>query len=204
SDELGIASTLLNIGDLYRALGNYPLAIEYLRKTLALAEELKAKPVIWKAWQSIGMAQCDHGDYAQALDSLQRALTILNSLGSKDRINSILNELGVVYYVQGDYPHAFEFFQKSLELGQAIGVKNSATFDNLARVYQALGNRVKALEFAEQAANTARASDQNEALWHARTTAGQIYLSLNQRDKARQAFAEAIRTIDALRNEVPG
>jgi CHAT domain-containing protein len=29
-------------------------------------------------------------------------------------------------------------------------------------------------------------------------------LSLNQRDKARQAFAEAIRTIDALRNEVPG
>lgn len=204
SDKLGIASTLLNIGDLYRAVGNYPLAIEYSRKALAQAEELSAKPVIWKAWQSIGMAQREQGDYAQALDSLHRGLTILNSLGSKDRISSILNEIGVVYYVQRDYAHAFEFFQKSLEMAQAIGVKNAATFDNLARAYEALGNHVKALEFAEQAINTARASDQNEALWQARTTAGQIYLSLNQRDKARQAFAEAIRTIDALRNEVPG
>src|SRR5207237_781697 len=55
-----------------------------------------------------------------------------------------------------------------------------------------------------QAANTARANEQHEALWQARTTAGQIYLALNQPDKARQAFAEAIRTIDGLRNEVPG
>ena len=204
SDKQGIASTLLNIGDLYRALGNYPLAIEYLRKSLAQAEELSAKPVIWKAWQSIGMAQRDKGDYAQALDSLQRALMILNSLGSKDRISSILNEIGVVYYGQHDYAHGFEFFQKSLEMAQEIGVKNPATFDNLAHVYEAFGNHAKALEFAELAVNTARASDQNEALWQARTTAGQIYLSLNQRDKARQAFAEAIRTIDALRNEVPG
>jgi CHAT domain-containing protein len=204
SDKLGIASTLLNIGDLYRALGNYPLAIEYLRKALAQAEELHAKPVIWKAWESIGMAQRDRGDYAQALDSLQQALVILNSLRSKDRISSILNEIGVVYYGQRDYAHAFEFFRKSLETEQEIGVKNPATFDNLARVYEAFGNHGKALEFAELAGNTARASDQNEALWQARTTAGQIYLSLNQRDKARQAFAEAIRTIDALRNEVPG
>ncbi len=204
SDKLGIASTLLNIGDLYRALGNYPLAIEYLRRALAQAEELNAKPVIWKAWQSIGMAQRDRGDYAQALDSLQRAFVILNSLRSKDRISSVLNEIGVVYYGQRDYAHAFEFFHKSLEIEQEIGVKNPATFDNLARVYEAFGNHGKALEFAELAGNTARASDQNEALWQARTTAGQIYLSLNQRDKARQAFAEAIRTIDALRNEVPG
>src|SRR6266849_3704170 len=204
SDKLGIASTLLNIGDLYRALGNYPLAIEYLRKSLAQAEELNAKPVVWKAWQSIGMAQRDRGDYAQALDSLQRALLILNSLRSKDRISSILNEIGAVYYGQRDYVHAFEFFRKSLELAQEIGVKNQATFDNLARVYEALGNHGKALEFAELAGISARASDQNEALWQACTTAGQIYLSLNQRDKARQAFAEAIRTIDALRNEVPG
>ncbi len=204
SDKLGIASTLLNIGDLYRTLGNYPLAIEYLRKALAQAEELSAKPLIWKAWQSIGMAHRDKGDYVQALDSLQRALTILNSLGSKDRVSSILNEIGVVYYAQHDYAHAFEFFQKSLAMARDIGVKDPATFDNLARVYEALGNHGKALEFAEQAANTARAGDQNEALWHARLTGGQVYLSLNQPDQARQAFAEAIRTIDALRNEVPG
>jgi len=204
TDKLGVASTLLNIGDLYRALGNYPLALEYLQKTLAQCEELGAMPVIWKTLQSIGTIQRAQGNYAAALQSLQRALAILNSLGSKDRISSTLNEIGEVYYVERDYARALDSFQQSLEMAQATGVKNSATFDNLARTYDALGDHAKALEFAEQAANTARANEQHEALWQARTTAGQIYLALNQPDKARQAFAEAIRTIDGLRNEVPG
>ncbi|HEY3025466.1 MAG TPA: CHAT domain-containing tetratricopeptide repeat protein [Pyrinomonadaceae bacterium] len=204
SDGLGIASTLLNIGYLYSTLGNYPLALDYLQQALARAEELGAKPVIWKALQGIGTVQRSQGNFAQSLDYLEKALSILTSLGSKDRITEILTEIGAVYYEQGDYARALEFFQKSLDIAQTIGVKTAATLNAMARTYNAQGDHARALDFAERAADVARETDQNEVLWQARTTSGEAFLALRQSEKARQAFTEAIRIIDSLREEVPG
>ena len=204
SDGLGIASTLLNIGYLYSALGNYPLALDYLQKTLVQAEQLGAKPVIWKALQGIGMVQRSQGNFVQSLDYLEKALSILTSMGSKDRITEVLTEIGAVYYEQGDYPRALEFFQRSLEVAQTGGVKTPATLVAMAQAYNAQGDYAKALVFGERAADIARETEQNEVLWRARTSAGKAYLGLRNSVNARQAFAEAIRIIDNLREEVPG
>ena len=204
TDKLGIASTLLNIGYLYSALGNYPLALDRFQQALAQAEQLGAKPVTWKALQGIGMVQRSQGNFAQSLDYLEKALSILTSLGSKDRITEILTEIGAVYYEQGDYARALEFFQKSLDIAQTIGVKTAATLNAMARTYNAQGDHAKALAFAERAADVSRETDQNEVLWQARTTAGEAQLGLRHSEKARQSFADAIRIIDNLREEVPG
>jgi CHAT domain-containing protein len=204
SDNLGIVSTLLNIGDLYSALGNYPLALDHFQKTLFRAEQLGAKPVIWKALQSIGIVQRNQGNYAESLVYLQRALAVLNSIGSKDRIAGVVSEIGAVYEAQRDYPRALEFFQQSLDMARIVGIKAPGTLNHLARVLDAQGNHQKALESAEEAAATAREINQNEVLWQSRTTAGQAYLGLQKPEQAREAFAEAIRIIESLREEVPG
>src|SRR5215471_6989698 len=204
SDKLGIVSTWLNIGDLYSALGNYPLALDHFQKTLAGADQLGAKPTVWKALQSIGIVQRNQGNYAEALISLHRALAVLNSIGSKDRIAGLVSDIGAVYEAQGDYPHALEFFQQSLDMARTLGLKAPGTLNHLARTLDAQGNHEKALECAKQAAATAREINQNEVLWQSHTTAGQAYLRLQKPEQAREAFAEAIRIIESLREEVPG
>ncbi len=204
SDKLGITSTLLNMGYLYSALGNYPLALDYLQRTMAQAEQLGAKPVTWKALQGIGMVKRNQGNFGESLDYLQKALAILNSSGSKDRMTEILTEIGAVYYAQRDYPHALESFQKSLDLGQTIGIKAPATLNAIALTYDTQGDHSKGLEFGQRAAELARETDQNEVLWQAHTTAGFAYVGLRNSEKAKQAFAEAIRIIDKLRDQVPG
>jgi len=203
-DKLGIVSTWLNIGDLYAALGNYPLALDHYQKTLAGADQLDAKPTIWKALQSIGIVQRNQGNYAESLIYLHRALAVLNSIGSKDRIAGLVSEIGAVYEAQGDYSRALQFFQQSLDMARAVGIKAPGTLNHLARTLNAQGNHQKALECAEQAAAIAREINQNEVVWQSRTTAGQAYLGLQKPEASREAFADAIRIIESLREEVPG
>ncbi|HEU4389066.1 MAG TPA: CHAT domain-containing protein, partial [Blastocatellia bacterium] len=65
-------------------------------------------------------------------------------------------------------------------------------------------NATQAVELAERASALAREIGSREAFWDARLTAGMAYRALNQVHQARQAFVEAIATVEDLRTRVPG
>src|SRR5204863_6859054 len=62
----------------------------------------------------------------------------------------------------------------------------------------------KAVELAQRAAALARNIGSRETLWNAQTVVGKSLRALNRPAPAREAFAEAIATIEALRFQVAG
>jgi CHAT domain-containing protein len=76
--------------------------------------------------------------------------------------------------------------------------------NNIALVYNSKGDHSQALDFAERATIIARQTGSREVLWEARTTAGLAYAALNQPARAREAYEEAIITIEDLRAQVTG
>jgi CHAT domain-containing protein len=88
------------------------------------------------------------------------------------------------------------------ELGDIHGVALALNY--IADVHNEQGHHAQALEFAGRAAAIASRIGSSEDLWESATSMGIAYSALNRPDQARQAFADAINTIEKMRGQVAG
>ena len=205
-DKASVALGLNAVGVVYFRQGNYSQALEYAHRSLAMSEEGKSKQGAAQALSTIASVYREQGEYTQALDQYLQSLNIREGLGEKKGVGNQLNNIGVVYYLQGRPAQALEYFARALSLRETIGDKLgiAQSLNSIAHVHHDSGDYAKAIEFAERAASLARDIGNRETLWNARTLAGKSYRALNRFAPAREAFAEAITTIEALRFQVAG
>ncbi len=146
------------------------------------------------------------GNYPEALARYRLAQNIAEQIGDKAGIASTLNNIAIVHDSQGNYAQALEHFQKSLALSEALGSKAEAnnTLIGMGNASRLQGNYAQALDFAGRATVLAKQFGYPTQLWRAQTSAGRSYRALNQLTPARQAFEEAIATIETLRAQVAG
>ncbi len=205
-DKAGIAVTLINIGRVHDSQGNYVLALEIYQKSLALYEAIGNKDGIARTLTNIGNVHYGQGNFAQALEIYQKSLTLSEALGNKDGIARILNNIGNVHYWQGNYAQALEIYQKSLAMREALGDKAgvSSTLTDMGNASRLLRNYAQALDFGRRAAVLAKQIGDPDEFWRAQNEVGLSYRALNQLVPARQAFDEAIGTVETLRAQVAG
>lgn len=205
-DKQGIAITLGNIGVLYRKQGNYEQALDYYRKSLAKSESIEDKVGIAQMVNNIGTVHLQQGDYAEALDYYRKALAMREQSGDRQGTSDTMMAIGVIHTTQGNYEQAWEYFQKSLTIKEDItdrsGIAN--LLDHISIYHRKQGHNSQALDFAERATTLAREVGNLYLLWSTQVNAGLAYRALNQPDKARLAFEEAIAVIETMRGQVAG
>lgn len=205
-DKGGIYRALGSIGNIHLLQGNYAQALEYYQKTLATSEALGDKPGISETLTNLGGVYASQGNYAQALEYYQKSLAMREALGDKSGIANTMLGIGQVHVRQGNYAQALEHFQKSLALGEALGDQDVVTRTLIERgnTSRLQGNYSQALDFAGRATVLAKQFGYPIEFSRAQNDAGQAYRALNQLVPARQAFEEAIATIETLRSQVAG
>jgi CHAT domain-containing protein/Tfp pilus assembly protein PilF len=202
-----MGALLNNIGNIYEAQGNNRMAIENYEKALKYFVASKDEEGAGVVFNNIGTAHQKQGDYGLALEYLQKSLKLKEASDNKAGIAASLHNIGEVYRSQGGYDLALDYFQKSLSKYETLGENSrfhAATLCSMGIVYYSLADYPKALDFSERAAAVAAKTDGREVLWEARTTAGRAYRALNKLVQARQAFEEAIATVEGLREWVAG
>jgi CHAT domain-containing protein/Tfp pilus assembly protein PilF len=204
--KYGIAFTLVNIGNVYSDQGNYEQALEHYQKGLAMLEALENKAEIARTLNSIGVVHHRQDDYAQALKYFQKSLATNEAIGDRSGIAESQNSFGDVYKSQGNYEQALEYYQKSLAMNEALGDKAGIVYAliNIGYVHNKRDRYSQAMDFAERAAALARQIGSPDTLWQAHLAAGIAYRALKQPAQARQAFADAINTIETMRTQVAG
>jgi CHAT domain-containing protein len=205
-DKLGIAINLGNIGVIHRKQGAYEQALEHYRKSQAVSEAIGDKIGIAQMLNNIGVVHRFKDDYAQALEHYRKSLAIREELGDNRGIASALHAIGTVHELQGDYARALEHYQKGLSMDEAMGDKDgiASALHTIGVVHRKQGRYSEALDFAERATTIARQIGAFDVLWETRLNAGSAYRALNQSDRARLSFDEAIAVIEAMRAQVAG
>jgi CHAT domain-containing protein len=205
-DREGTASALMGLGNVHGAQGNAGLALEFYRKAHVLFEEAQYKPGVLLSLNNMGSIHRVQGEYAQALESYQKSLALANELSSKPDIALVLGNIGQVHASQGNHAAALEFYERSLTIRKEIGDQagEALALWDIASVHSAQGNHPLALTFAKRAADIAKNIGSLETLWRAYSTVGVSHLALNQHAPARQAYQDAIATIEAMRHQVGG
>jgi tetratricopeptide (TPR) repeat protein len=136
------AFSLLNLGVLKQATGNYAEAENLYRESLKIAKEGGNKSGIAKSFHQLGNIKYVTGDYAEAEKLYRQSLKIMEELGDKSGISGSLHQLGNIKYVTGDYAEAEKLYRQSLkikeELGDKLGI--SGSLHQLGAIKQHIGD----------------------------------------------------------------
>ncbi len=205
-DPSEAAYTLNNLGITYGSQGNPDLALSYFRKALPLLEKLGDDYGVMRVLNNLGEVQAVAGNPGSALHYFTRALHLAQKAGDKAGEAGHWHNLGTVYENQKRYDLATTAYRKSLALDESVGNRNlvSQALSGLARVHFGRKQYEKAVEVANQAAKVAGETGSQEIFWQARTLAGRALHALHRDEAAREAYAEAIATVEQVRSGIAG
>ena len=136
-------------GEASNLLANYPQALEYCKKSLAINEEIGDLQGSLIARKLIARMAFDHGEYISARKLYNEIIELATSMGDNGIIADAHNRIGISYKRQGNYSKALAHFRKTLDVHQAIGdqVGTANGFNNIGVVYRAQGDYEKALDY---------------------------------------------------------
>ena len=164
----GIASSLLNIGEINRTQGNYDIAINYYLQSLKLYEQLKDSPAkilvrlgklgISKCWNNIGIIYYYQRNYEKAMDYFIRSLKIKEILGEKRLIARQMMNIGVILKNLEEIEKAKDYYMASLSAYKKIGDNRgiSTCLTNIANIYRIQEDYEKSLGYNFQALKISR------------------------------------------------
>ncbi len=197
-----------NLCDLYSGLGvnlkrlkHYEKGLEYYKKGLEISKKLEDN---WKPYLyiNINIAELykDKGDYKQALNIYNQLLGENRALENKDpeSYGSILNNVAHTKFLSGDKDHrtidslfttAYAIFN-DLDLSYEI----SASGNDMADYYYAIGEKAKALELTSHSYELAKTGREYREVLRALT----MLSNLKEGDSGKAYLHEYIRLNDSL------
>lgn len=164
-------------GIVYEMQGNYPLALEYLQKSLAADEAIGNKWGISETLIVIGVLYDEQGDLPRALEYYNKALAIDEEIGNKEGMAMSLNNIGNSQNTQGNKSRALEYYLRALAIDEELGVKQGIATEslNIGQIYKEQGNTTLALEYYQRALAITEEIGDKDGIGSALNSIGGLY-----------------------------
>jgi CHAT domain-containing protein/Tfp pilus assembly protein PilF len=194
SDKKLEGTTLTQIGTIYRRLGHYDRAIEFLEQALAINIAERDQTNAGITLYNLGQVYERLGQYDRALESFHGTLAIAKNTQNQTLEATTLHNLGQVYDKLARYDRAIASLQQAIAIHRKTGDRKmeGRTLSNLGIVYRNLGRYPLALQTLQQA--LAISKKINDRLWRGTilNNIGSVYVNLSQYDKAMQSLQQAL------------
>ncbi|MFN7117358.1 MAG: CHAT domain-containing protein [Saprospiraceae bacterium] len=153
-----IANVYANWSNLAVLQKNYALSIQQQQEALALYQKtLKPNhPRVVACANNLGVAYADNKEYNKALTQLQSIVPLIeNDTAQREQYANLNNDLADVYFKLNNLPEAKNYNQKALAIQQELfghkSYKLAYTYNSLAKIAEAEGNRDAALQYVQNA-----------------------------------------------------
>jgi CHAT domain-containing protein/Tfp pilus assembly protein PilF len=146
-------ATLDLLGQIYRARGDTPRALELYREALALSRRLGGLSAEAKTLMNMGRAYRAVGDTGKAIDHYRQALDRWRALGNRTLEATTLSSLGNLYQFLGDPRQALDQLEPALALFVAEGNarEEARTLTSMGNAYSRMGQGQKGAETLQRA-----------------------------------------------------
>jgi tetratricopeptide (TPR) repeat protein len=133
--RLGLANTLLEMGDLHTMQADYEQARASYDRALKLYEDINERLGLANTLYAMGDLHRIQADYEQARASYDRALKLYEDINDRRGLANTLKAMGDLLYVQADYEQARASYDRALKLYEDINDRLG-----LANTLQAMGD----------------------------------------------------------------
>ncbi len=153
SDQISLATTLNQLGQLYFDTGNLDQALELFRDALELRRQAGRPNGEASTLSRIGRIERDLGRLAEALESCRQAVSILEPLENHRTLANARRCLGSVYQQIDDHAAANDAWERALESYREIrdALGQAATWGEIATARHDWGHLEAGLEAVQNA-----------------------------------------------------
>lgn len=201
-----VVNTVSNMGGVYAEQGDYPLAIDYYHRALALIENTTLRDQITSVYNNLGQVYSSTHQSALARQYLERALALAERIEDPGRMSTALYILGNLDREEGKLAESEATQRRVLALrestGDLLAIVESLT--ELANLLEFRGRAAEGVSFGERAVALAAESHLDNQLWKSQVTIGHIHATLGHDADASRYYEQAIQTIERLRVQAAG
>lgn len=192
----GIAASLRTLGYINLRLGNHPLGLSQLLKTLELCETLHLTALLPDVLDGIASIYVQTGEFPVALDYVHRQLAVAQQIGDKRLIANAQNNMANLYCAMDDLDRSLETLQNNLCIADEIGFDRIKALSllNLADGYRMKGENERALDYGQRALAVSRAAGFALFEIYAKEFIGKIYRQMGNTEAA-LAYLESARSL---------
>jgi DNA-binding SARP family transcriptional activator/predicted ATPase len=149
-ERAGVEDTMTELGNIglcYGDMGDHGRAIEFLERSLAVAERFGAPLSAGLARHNLGNAYRLSGWADKAVEQLAAGIATFRELGGRDALAAALADLAAAYLPLGRYEAAEAALREGLELEEALARPRGIAhkYLGLGNLYLAQGDRARAL-----------------------------------------------------------
>jgi len=200
-DRSGEATTLNNIGLVYRSIGQPQQALEYYNQALPISREVGDRSGEATTLNNIGFVYHSIGQPQQALDYYNQALPIRREVGDRSDEATTLNNIGFVYRSIGQPQQALDYYNQALPIyNQALPIRRevgdrsgeATTLNNIGFVYHSIGQPQQALDYYNQALPIRREVGDRSGEATTLNNIGFVYHSIGQPQQALDYYNQAL------------
>ncbi len=197
------AQALEQTGKQHLHLGDYDTALDYLKQSLAIAQEIGDKAGEGTTLNNISGIYNARGDYDTALDYAKQSLAIKQEIGNKAGEGSTLNNISLIYSARGDYDTALDYLKQSLAIAQEIGDKagEGTTLNNISEIYRARGDYDTALDYLKQSLAIAQEIEDKAVEGATLNNISLIYSARGDYDTALDYLKQSLAIQQEIRNK---
>ncbi|HEV8431322.1 MAG TPA: tetratricopeptide repeat protein [Pyrinomonadaceae bacterium] len=197
------ATTLAGIGLVRAMQGDNAQAVDYFNRSLSAFQTSGDEVGMSRMLSYLGNARYVQGQYDLALEVYAKSLELHQKRSDHLNRAHVLLGIGSVYLAQQKYPLALRNFHDALALYASLGRKADMAdaLTHLAATYREQGDNARALEFAQNAARTAKEAEVFSIAAYALTETGRAQRALDRGNEALSSFVEAIGVQRSIRPE---
>ncbi|HTD23962.1 MAG TPA: CHAT domain-containing tetratricopeptide repeat protein [Terriglobales bacterium] len=198
NDKTEIANSFRDVGVVLDAQEDHEAALDYLRRAIALSEEIN-DPGLAASYSQIGVTLRHMGSYQEAADYLNRAVKLREAQGDKPGLARASFNLGNVYQELGNQRLALQQYQRSMEISKELGIESGIAYNanGLGTVYEAQGDYDLALSYYQQSLKLKEKFANPAQIATTLMNIGQVYQDMGNVSLARENYEKALKLKEA-------
>jgi tetratricopeptide (TPR) repeat protein len=179
------------LGASYYAIGEFKLALEYMKKAESLTSD---KEYLMYIYSWIGLIYNGMGYLDDALLYYSRSLSLSIDLENESMQATALNGIAGVYLNKGELDKAIGYLEESLRL--ETDEKEKATiYNNIAIIYDNKGNYQKAVEYFQKAIEIGERYGDYHGASRRKLNLGDTYRKMKDYEKAEKYILEGLKGV---------
>lgn len=179
------------IGQILTDMQKIDDAINYYKKALSLAKELKQIDKNTNILNNLAIAYLEKGEIEKAIEYYKMAIKLEKK---EENLAEIYGNIGMLYYRIGEYEKAIKYIQKNIEVSEKYKNERSVMTSkiNLGSIYTEMKKYNKAEKILTEGIKTAKKI--GDKYWQANSywSLGRLYKKTGKNQKAEEYFKYAL------------
>ena len=193
NDKLGLVQAQWGRANIAGSQGNNQAALAGFEACQRFFTELGDKERIAAATVGASIVHLQLGNYRRAMEGFRRAHAMFELLHDKEGITNTLNSIGSTFNDQGMRDNALEYWQRALASAGDDASWQTILFNNLATVYHARDDDVRAIDYVRRALALAEKTGEKGRIAVSHDALGDLLCKANKLDEAQAEYEAAYK-----------